>query len=229
MAQNRFWHLAIPDSTARYAEWVNDEMDLEQVICPVNAGHRRGGKRLTDLSIALRGAGVEDFVWTWLRNCLIQDHVLDLFRRSGFTGFDVKPVKARFKRASEQQPPRLWELVTTGWAGMASAKSGIRLIEHCNACGLRRYSAWTDAKNLIDSAQWDGSDFFMVWPLSKYIFVTSRVADMIRDRGLSGIVLRPSTDLVFPPHVIPEIGGGRLSYWMPEEQARKLGGPLGID
>lgn len=227
MAESQFWHLASPDSTARYAEWVDGEIETEKVTCPVNEGHQRGGKRLTDLSIALRGAGVEDFVWTWYSECLVQDHVLDLFRRSGFTGFDVKPVKARFKRPSEHEPPRLWELIVTGWAGMASAESGIKLAEHCRACGFLTYSPCSTPEKLIDVSRWDGSDFFMVWPLPGFIFVTDRVARVIRDSELRGAVLRRARDIEFSQDY--GFSPGRLSYWMPEERARELGATLEID
>ena len=105
------------------------------------------GKRLSDLKVLLpRGRGVvEDVVWTWYNECLIQDHVLSVFKDAGFTGFDVKPVTAHFKRTG-QEFARLWELVLTGWAGMASAESGIRLIERCDGCGLLTYSRTNDLR-----------------------------------------------------------------------------------
>jgi hypothetical protein len=226
MAERQFWRLAKPHSTARYAEWARGEMDLEQVICPVNPGHRRGGKRLTNLSVVLPGRTVEDFVWTWQTECLVQDHLLELFRKSGFTGFDVKPVKAAFKRASEQEPPRLWELIVTGWAGIASAESGVNLVERCNTCGSLRYSGCSNVEKLIDASQWDGSDFFMVWPLPKFIFITDRVARVIRENRLAGVTIQRFADLRFASG---SFSPGRLSYWMPEDRARELGGTLGID
>jgi hypothetical protein len=227
MAESQFWHLASPDSTARLAEWVPGEIETEKVVCPVDAGHRRGGKRLTNLSVALRGNGVEDFVWTWLSECLVQDNVLEIFRKNGFTGFDVKPMKAKFKRDSDNNPPRLWELLVMGWAGMASAESGIKLTKECRACGLLRYSRCVNPGKLIDVSQWDGSDFFMVWPLPKFIFITERVARVIRDNAITGVVLQRPADISFG--MVPFIGPGRLSYRMPPERARELGGALGID
>lgn len=225
MGVNMFWHLAHPDSTARNAEWVHGEMQTEQVICPVMEGHRRGGKRLTDLSIALRDADAEDFVWTWHSECLVQDHALDLFRTNGFTGFGVKPAKVKFQRARDHEPARLWELIITGWAGMASAESGIELTDQCHACGDLNYSPCSNADRLIDASQWDGSDFFMVWPLPKFIFVTDRVARVISENRLRGAVLRQPRELDLTGGFSP----GRLSYWMPQERARELGGTLGID
>lgn len=54
MTEGQFWRLGHAESAARFAEWVDGEMELEQVICPISEGHRRGGKRLTNLSVALR-------------------------------------------------------------------------------------------------------------------------------------------------------------------------------
>jgi hypothetical protein len=227
MAESQFWHLAHPNSTARNAEWVQGDMQLEHVTCPAKEGHRRGGKRLTNLSVALRGKGVEDFIWTWLSECLVRDQVLELFRASGFTGIDVRPVKAKFKRPCGDDPPRLWELVITGWAGIASVESGIKLTEKCDACGLLRYSRCENLGKLIEVSHWDGSDFFMVWPLPKFIFVTERVAKAIRENRLTGAILARPEDMSFG--LPPGFGPGRLSYWMPERRARELGGTLGID
>ena len=227
MHQPQFWHLGSGTLTSNLAEWAHDEMDIETIVCPANDGHQHPGKRLTDLSVTLPGHCVEDIVWTWYSECLLTDRVLELFRASGFTGFDVKPVKATYRR-TKGQPPRLWELVVTGWAGVAPSESGIRLIEHCPACGHRVYSAWLHPEKLVVPSQWDGSDFFMVWPLPGQVFLTDRVEQTIRAKGLSGYILERPEALVWPSSVIPHISPGRLSYHMPEERARELGEPLGI-
>ena len=224
-ATSCFWNLCGPKSLRKLAEWVDDAMDLEQVVCPIDPGHRRGGKRLTDLSICLPGGTVQDFVWTWYSECLIQDHVLDLFRRESFTGFDVKPVKARFKSGTAE-PPKLWELVLTGWAGPAKPESGVRRVQYCEACRDATYSEVTDGSQLIDASQWDGSDFFMIWPMPGLIFVTDRVAECIRAQRLTGTVLKHVHELTGFGE--GGLGGGRLSDWMSEARARELGEAAGI-
>ena len=98
MNKQKFWCIKSPESMAKRAEWANDEMRLEGVICPIYDGHRRVGKRLTDLSITLPGHKVQDFVWTWYSECLLTERVLDLLSINNFTGFEVKPVKAKFKK-----------------------------------------------------------------------------------------------------------------------------------
>ncbi|MBN2582702.1 MAG: hypothetical protein JXL80_06505 [Planctomycetes bacterium] len=209
--------------TRQFARYV-EVRELEQVLCPANEGHRGPGRPLSDLNVIWRGKKVPDILWTWLSECLLTEHSLELFRSKGFTGFDVKPVKASFPRA-EQKPTRLWELVLTGWAGMAPPESGIRITEKCDACGYRRYSGCDNPDKLIAVSQWDGSDFFMVWPLPRYIWVTQRVVDTIREYRLKGAVLKRPEELSFSSS---GFGPGRLIDWMPEERARELGKPLGI-
>jgi len=228
MPKGEFWDLCPPDSTRKRAEWNNDEIELEKVRCRINRGHRRGGKRLSDLSVLLPRGPLPDFVWTWYSECLLQEHVLELFRAEGFTGFDVKPVQARFKDDGPGEPARFWELLLTGWAGLARPESGITRTEFCEGCKFVHYSGLRDATQLLDEAQWDGSDFFMLWPMPRHVFVTARVVDSIRAHRLKGVTPMPMHDMKQDPALIDGYGPGCLSYWMPEESARERGESSGI-
>jgi hypothetical protein len=213
-------------SPKKRAEWDHDKMQLESVKCPIyNKMHQRGGKRLTDLNVVLPEGDVDDFVWTWQSECMVQDHTLELLRSSGLTGFVVKPVTARFSK-SAKAAPRLWELVVTGWAGMAKPESGIHLDESksCPACGHLCYTGLRHADQLIDESQWDGSDFFMVWPMPRFPFVSKAVVRTVRERGLTGVEILPVAHLKPMDGFAP----GRLSYYMPEPRARAIGEPLRI-
>ena len=42
---------------------------------------------------------------------------------------------------------------------------------------------------LFEEAAWDGSDFFVIWPLRRFIMVTEEVAEYIWDAGYSGVKL----------------------------------------
>lgn len=220
-----FWNLQSPESVRGLAEW-DKSVELEQVVCRLNPGHMRGGRRLNNLSLLLPRSRPKDFVWTWQSECLIQDYVLQVFRKKGFTGFDVNPVTARFKTGLGH-PPRLWELVVTGWAGLAPPESGIRLTEYCPGCRFAHYSGLMDADRLIDPARWDGADFFTVWPMASFILVTDRVAACIQSHAFSGAVLKDVRALS-GIGLDSGLGGGRLSYWMPESRARELGKEFGI-
>lgn len=119
------------------------------------------------------------------------------------------------------------ELVVTGWSGIAPEASGIREVERCPACGHLRYSGIEEPRELLDVNNWDGSDFFMVWPLPMFRFVTGRVAEVCAKHKISGITLERN----FPPpseHVISGYSPGRLSYYMPADRAHTLGDNLRI-
>lgn len=197
-------------------------MDLEQIYCPIDSGHQRGGRRLSDLCILLPSSFIQDIVWTWQSECLLQNHVLDLFRAEGFTGFDVKPVTARIKNCAKT-PPVLWELVVIGWAGAARQESGIKLVEYCQACKHAIYSGLKFPENLVDVSRWDGSDFFMVWPMPKIVFISHHVADCIRDNRLTGATLERSDNYKLFSQTSRHFSPGRLSDWIPEALAHKLG------
>lgn len=210
-------------------------MGWESIKCSVDSGHLRPGRRLGELSIILPEIVAPDFQWTWTSECLIHDHVLEVFRDLNLTGFDVKPCKARFRSDVGRKPPRLWEFIVTGWGGIASETSGIRLISSCDGCNHQVYSTYCDAKKLIDAERWDGSDFFIVWPLPKFIFMTDRVASIIREAKWQDVQILSLADLEVRAEAKRSytdtgstLSPGRLSYFMPDERARRLGFPLGI-
>ena len=220
MELSEFFCLSSPDSSRRFAEWT-EQMDFEGISCSLDGP--RAGKRLTDLDVVLPDLPVQDFVWTWYSELLIQDKVLDMFKTEGFSGFRVKHINARFKSLSKK-PPRLWELVVTGWGGVAPVESGVRLVRSCQECGYTKYSDITDPSK-FNASQWDGSDFFMIWPMPKFVFITSRVAGMIKKHKLRGAMIRNIREMEtsksgFSP--------GRLSNWMPDARAQEIGEPLGI-
>ena len=229
MMKSAFWHINCPPLERKLARWDDDKIHFEIVKCPVDEGHNYWGKRLTDLHIILPDCEMDDFIWTWGPDCVVQERTLDLLRSEGVTGFEVKPVRARFKK-STQPPPRLWELIVTGWGGMARPESGIRPDESnrdsCSACGRLMYTGLKKPEELIDEEQWDGSDFFVVWPMRAFRMVTDRVAQFVRACHLTGFTLTPVSQL----RPIDEFGTTPLrhDWFMPDARARQLGEPLGI-
>ncbi|MEW6609802.1 MAG: hypothetical protein AB1414_20555, partial [bacterium] len=100
------------------ADWA-DGMDLEQIICPKDKHHMRGGKRIGDLMIELPSPNIRDFIWiVFGGECLITDKVAGLFKEAGFTGYELKPVTVKKVKRMGKEPkpiPQLWEMVITGW------------------------------------------------------------------------------------------------------------------
>ena len=201
-----FWHLTYPDSTRGMAD---GSCEYEpSITCPLDSGHTRAGRQIRYRYVELTSTWIADFVWTWTSDCFLPERTLALFQEAELTGFDVRPVTVRWKvrraqpdpedsnpgvagRVAAQVPvPRLWELVVTGRGGVAPPDSGVRLVRSCPACGSKKYSDFTDPERLIDERQWDGSDFFKVWPFG-YTFVADRVVQLIQANGLRGANLEP--------------------------------------
>ena len=160
---------------------------------------------------------MDDFVWTWYHECLITEKVLRLFREAGLTGYETKPVTVTgLKRGHLGNVPRLHEVVVTGWGGQARKESGIVLLERCPGCGREVYGPILDWTKAIDEKRWDGSDFFVLWPLANFIFVTERVASLVRKHGLKGARVIPLAEI--PPN--DGCFAGKLERYYPPDVAK---------
>lgn len=218
-----FWVFAPPDNSKVLATW-GEEMDFEgSIVCSFDPGHTRPGRRKPKLEIKLPAARLGDVIWTWLSECLISDKVLSLLNQHRFTGFQTRTAEGTTTKGSLV---RLHELVVTGWGGMATASSGIRLIESCEVCKHRVYSEIVNPSLLMDEAQWDGCDFFIIWPLPRYIFVTDRVRQAVLDAGITGGSFRKISDL--RPSPDGTLTPGSLAMWFPDDQAKRISELLGI-
>lgn len=213
--------------------WNNEVMNFEGIKCPVYDGHQRPGGRMSDLRVILRSHRVADVMWTVYSECLITDRVARIFNKEKLTGYELLPVEVsgiKGKKKSSAEIPRFWELQLRGWGGMAKSESGIKLLESCPYCGVTKYRGICNPAELIDISQWDGSDFFMVWPLPRFVFVTEKVKQLVEKKRLSGCTLLPVKDLSHKSECDESntLMPGRLRRWMPEKRARELGEPLGI-
>jgi hypothetical protein len=221
---SNFWLLE-PSPAQRLAEWGPDT-DIEQIVCPAYDGHRRGGKRLGNLSVVVHPSGVKDMTWTWQSDILVSQEVLDLFEKYRVTGFEAKRARTSYPKNIKAPAPALFELVVTGWGGFAAPAAGVSLVESCPACGHKVY-AIAEPSHLIDAGAWDGSDLFIVWPLPRYRFVSDRLASILRQERVSGVVLIPASkiDMGRGTRLSP---GSPLTMSMPERRARELDQRFGI-
>jgi hypothetical protein len=193
-----------------------------KISCSLFPDHRRS-KRISPLNVLVPCKPAPDVIFTWMSECLIQDRVVQIFEEAQLTGFTTSPARAKSKGAIDDLS--VSEFQITGWGGVAAADSGIREVERCDTCGFLRYSAIEEPRKLIDFSCWDGSDFFMIWPLPRYRFVTKRVVEICKRRKLSGVAFESN----FPvPSAITGYSPGRLSYYMPTGRAHELGDKLDI-
>lgn len=201
------------------------DYESARITCRSDRGHTRGGKRLSDLDVIVPCEPPPDVIFTWMSWCLLQERTIRIFEDEGLTGFSIRPARARLQQNDRELS--VGELIVTGWGGLAPEACGIREVEHCKACGHLRYSRLEEPRELLDTRNWDGSDFFMIWPLPIFRFVSPRVAEVCAKHNISGISLERN----FPApteHVETGYSPGRLSYYMPPDRAHALGDKLGI-
>jgi hypothetical protein len=134
MVSVNFWYLEGPKLDRELATWA-PEVRVDLITCPLIEDHKRAGKRLTKLSLVLPFKVTKDFVWTWAGDLLITERGLAVLRENHITGFEAKGAKAKYKHSTDEPSPELYELVVTGWAGLAAPESGLSLIQSCTACG----------------------------------------------------------------------------------------------
>jgi hypothetical protein len=97
-------------------------------------------KRVGDLHVVAHPSGLKDFTWTWMSDLLISPKVLALFEHHHVTGFAVRPVKAEYPKPVKVQPPELYEVVVTGWAGLPAREAGLAPLNLCPTCGYRKFT-----------------------------------------------------------------------------------------
>jgi hypothetical protein len=219
-----FWLLETPRNQ-RLAT-LADNTKFEQITCSASELHLHAGRRLGDLGVTIDPAGIKDFTWTWPHNILVSERLLDLFLRHRVTGYEIRPATLSYSKRSPSKPPPMYELIVTGWGGIAAPGAGLKLAKWCPTCNHKIYSIAVPSR-LIDPEAWDGSDLFIVWPLPRYRFVSDRLANILREERMTGVKLIPATEIPFEPgnHASP----GRLLDWMPAKHAHALGDGLGIN
>jgi hypothetical protein len=169
-----------------------------------------------------------DLIWTWpVRQFIIaHDRFVARMQAEGFSGYSLRPATVRFRDGFLSDEYK--RLLITAWGGLARPESGVRLQQACPSCLFKSYSPLSDPGELIDRNQWSGEDFFVVWPMPYFIFVTGRLAAFLRSSGLKSFRLQALVKDAGPPFGRSGFGVGSLGENMPMQLALKYGGPLGI-
>jgi hypothetical protein len=165
-------------------------------------------------------------IWCSVEGLAIHEGLWDDFKAQGFTGYRTQPAEVRFKDGSISSDYR--EFTVTGWAGIATAESGVTVKKSCPVCHWKTYSGITNYERLIDWGQWTGDDFFVVWPLPRFILITERVAQWLLNHEVKSYVLRSLDDFDHPSGK-SGFSVARLSNFMPEDLAIMYGRSLGLE
>jgi hypothetical protein len=171
----------------------------------------------------------ELIIWGWTDGCVVHERLLADFEREGFSGYRTYPGSVRFRDGSVSEEYR--RFIVAGWAGIASPESGVRLIDSCSGCMNKTYSPVTDFDKVIDWSQWNGDDFFIVWPLIGRKLITSRVAQWLSHHKIRSLGLSREFESLKESKALSSLKfeRGRLSDYLPQDVATKYGGPLGLE
>jgi len=224
----KFFNLLWPDSDRLKADNNKAQGKWVRNVCPLTGAHSDGNPRISDLYHEVKH-NKRDERMIWGAGVSVHQSLVEEFAKEGFTGYRLKPALVRFRDGSTSD--EYHEFVVTGWAGMASPESGIKLLESCPACEWKKYSAITDFDKVIDWSQWTGDDFFIVWPMGWRLLCTERVARWLVARQVKSFYLEEGfADITCDP-IIAKLGyiGQRLTNYLPEDLAIKYGKPLGLE
>lgn len=162
-----------------------------------------------------------DFEWTVFGDIIVAPHIVADLKAQRFLG--IKYNLVNYYTSTETPFGREgYELQVTGWGGYASPESGIRLTTECPICGRAEYSEVKDKERIFDKRQWDGSDFFIIWPMPRKVFVTARVRNYLLKQDYSGVKVRPLNELRFNTVGLTGFSPGHLEDWFDDDKVEEI-------
>jgi hypothetical protein len=195
-----------------------EETRFETEPCEQFPDHAKRQRRTRPLRVIAPIRPLANFQWTPFSEAIADPTVRSAFMRAGLSGIDFRRVET-YTTAGDHFGQELYELIVTGWGGVAPAESGVKVIEECPHCHRRVFSRYTSPKLLFNVDEWDGSDVFIIWPLPRFIFVVEEVKNLIEANGFSGVRARPLSEL--PQHpLIRTLTPGNIFDWLPDDRAR---------
>lgn len=221
--KSNFYFLAPAMQTQELAKWVDTEMQVEAVTCPLDEGHQRSGKRISALTVELpllQQVEPNNAYWTWQSELLVSESIVALLQESNLSGFETQPITTMLAGDGKiTTDVNFFQLVATGWGGIASPESGVKLIDHCGKCRLLVYSSPSQCESLIDPKSWDATDVFMVWPLPRFIFLSEQAAKFFLEIKLNNTRILPLSAF---PSSSAQLSPGLLSYWLSEKRLSEV-------
>jgi hypothetical protein len=224
----KFWKLGISNMGNRSTVTFDDAVSYKpEITCELDPSHNRFIKRpLYTMAILTRKPqSMEDILWGSYSTKMLTNKALQALNEGCITGFTYVTISARYHKKKEQiDYPPIHRINITGWGGVCPEESGCKLIDRCK-CGMMTFSRVEDCSKEFDISQWDGSDMFRVWPIGSTI-VTNKVYDIVNANKLKGFKFKePEKDDLLP---IKTFRRGSLREFYDDEQAARLGKPLGI-
>ncbi|MDE3202473.1 MAG: hypothetical protein KGN79_16305 [Acidobacteriota bacterium] len=226
MSANEYYWIDPVYSDRFYGDGNESYSHREHSRCPITREHLEGSRRVGRLNLHMQHNDRSQWIIWSVAGMVIHQDILEEFEKERFTGYRTEPATVQFKDGVISQEYQ--EFIVTGWAGIARPESGVKVRQDCPACHWKSYTGIKNTEQLVAWSQWTGEDFFMVWPLPLYIFVTERVADWFKAKKSRRYIVRGPEDR---GHLAKTTGFtvGLLSNFMPVDLAVKYGRPLGLE
>jgi len=168
--------------------------------------------------------------------------VFAALEEAGLTGWLMNPATVSFTDGTVSTD--YGELWIDGFGGVAPPSTGCKLLWRCRGCGLseyqggsdfmkraelvRRSGAYVEAKGgfdfgaAIEQANWDGSDFFIIWPLMNFPICTDRARNVLEQFRIDKISFKNPREIEpiefygdrpIPPYYKPAARAEIEAYW----------------
>ena len=194
-----WWMWKPPEGLRGRADWDGRRtMILDKIICRMNPGHNRAGRRAPRLHIEFNMHIKWDrgLVWVHGGDCLATDRVREVFMDERVTGVEFRKTHVRWQPERPKEIPQIWELRVVGFGGWPNDEAGISYIETCPDCGIIFFllTKHASADRIIDRSQWDGSDMFRQWPCLTGIYCTPKVREVVSRHKIGPVRLVPAEE-----------------------------------
>lgn len=194
-------------------------MEFSAKLCTGDPTHSCRHTRSEILRLVFPSGVQSDFSWTSYDEPIVTVGVMKFFEAAGISGCEFRTVELE-NTSGDSLSVNLFELRSTGWGGVASKESGIRVEKECRFCKRRVFSVFTDAESLLDIDSWDGSDMFTIWPLPRYIFVTEELRELIDDAEFTGVKMVRVEEM--PVSAVGGYSPGSIFDWFEQKRAVEL-------
>jgi hypothetical protein len=224
-----FWYVSFPWESLAASRWQLKvkEFRFEHRHCPLGLEDHADSINTRLVSVRARHRQPADFLHAGGVGLVCGPRVRAAFAEAGLRGYELRPVELFLPGQKEPDRANYAEFRVTGRGGVASPASGVVLIDLCPGCDRHRYRI-PHPDRIIDPAACDGSDFFIVWPLTGFIFCSAATRDVILQQKLKGIELVPATEI--PPGTRDdEFWPHRLSTLYSAEEAAAIRRRFGIE
>jgi hypothetical protein len=135
------------------------------------------------LRMLCKSSAIAAFEWPKYNAIIVRRDVVDVFVSNNVKGWTIAPVQID-AASPGVTVPELHRLCVVGTAGEAITKPPLYPTSQCEACGRTTYNNDLLRSVSLNDAVWDGSDIFRFdGALRGFIFVTDRLAGLMRDSG----------------------------------------------